>query len=123
MMPNLANSTHNLASNVAGRISGKVKGPAHCYLPVAVSNVAGTASETALPIQTEVLSLFTMSDEKILDTIRETHVHADDSFDLESLFLVVQNIVKRSTQIVDNIVQVYMYYIFQCMSFAKIHAT
>lgn len=53
------------------------------------------------------LSLFTMSDNKILELIYATHVHEDNSFDVDSLFLVTENIIKRSTQIVDSIVQVW----------------
>ncbi|PON53335.1 Sieve element occlusion [Trema orientale] len=51
------------------------------------------------------LSLFTMSDDKILDVVYATHVHDDDSFDVDSMLLVVENIIKRSSLIVDNIVQ------------------
>ncbi|PON53339.1 Sieve element occlusion [Trema orientale] len=51
------------------------------------------------------LSLFTASDEKILDLVYATHVHHDQSFDVESLFFVVENIIKRSGQIVDNVIQ------------------
>ncbi|KAM0988720.1 hypothetical protein ACFX13_012866 [Malus domestica] len=51
------------------------------------------------------LSLFTMSDQKILEQIYGTHVHADESFDDDSLFGITENILKRATQIVDKIVQ------------------
>ncbi|KAL5542113.1 hypothetical protein UlMin_009823 [Ulmus minor] len=53
----------------------------------------------------EELSLFTMSEHKVMDLIYATHVHDDQSFDDDSLFLVVQNILKHSTQIVDKLVQ------------------
>ncbi|PON78093.1 Sieve element occlusion [Trema orientale] len=51
------------------------------------------------------LSIFTLSDKKINDLIYATHVHADESFDEDSLFVIVENILKRSTQIIDKIVQ------------------
>ncbi|XP_070671922.1 protein SIEVE ELEMENT OCCLUSION B-like isoform X2 [Malus domestica] len=69
-----------------------------------VSKVASAVATTAQHIEGE-LSLFTMSDTKILELIYATHVHEDDSFDVDSLFLVTETIIKRSTQIVDSIVQ------------------
>ncbi|XP_059445091.1 protein SIEVE ELEMENT OCCLUSION B-like [Corylus avellana] len=36
--------------------------------------------------------------------IYATHVHADEKFDADFLFIVAENILKRATQIVDNIV-------------------
>ncbi|PQQ17731.1 protein SIEVE ELEMENT OCCLUSION B [Prunus yedoensis var. nudiflora] len=66
----------------------------------------GVSKVTSAVTKTEgELSLFTMSDNKILELIYATHVHEDDSFDVDSLFLVTENIIKRSTQIVDSIVQ------------------
>ncbi|PON78094.1 Sieve element occlusion [Trema orientale] len=53
----------------------------------------------------EQLSLFTTSDDKILDVIYTTHVPDDDSFDVDSMFVVVENIIKHSSQIVDNILE------------------
>ncbi|KAI4317946.1 hypothetical protein L6164_025767 [Bauhinia variegata] len=49
----------------------------------------------------------TLSDEQILDQIYTTHVHdhTDTKFDVDSLFILVENILKRSTHIVDNVVQ------------------
>ena len=80
-----------------------------------VSNVTKVVSSTTTSISTAVeqhiegeLSLFTMSDHKVLDLILATHVHSDESFDEDSLFLIVENILKRATQIVDKIVQVYI---------------
>ncbi|CAN6677293.1 unnamed protein product [Malus baccata var. baccata] len=69
-----------------------------------VSKVTSAVATTAQHIEGE-LSLFTMSDTKILELIYATHVHEDDSFDVDSLFLVTETIIKRSTQIVDSIVQ------------------
>ncbi|XP_061371224.1 protein SIEVE ELEMENT OCCLUSION B-like [Gastrolobium bilobum] len=46
-----------------------------------------------------------MSDEHILEEIYSTHVHSDTKFDVDSLFKLVENILKRSTHIVDNVVQ------------------
>lgn len=52
------------------------------------------------------LSLFSMSDKKILDEIYTTHhVNVDTSFDDDSLFGIVENILKHATQTVDKIVQ------------------
>ncbi|CAN6547859.1 unnamed protein product [Malus baccata var. baccata] len=42
---------------------------------------------------------------KVLEQIYETHIHADESFDDDSLFAVTENILKHATQIVDKIVQ------------------
>ncbi|KAI4345728.1 hypothetical protein L6164_012826 [Bauhinia variegata] len=47
----------------------------------------------------------TMSDEQILEQIVSTHVHTDTKLDVESLFILVENILKRSTIIVDNVLQ------------------
>lgn len=82
----------------------------------AVSKVTSAVTSTVHHIEGE-LSLFTMSDHKILELIYTSHVHEDDSFDVDSLFLVTENIIKRSTQIVDNIVQVYQYATRSCTVF------
>lgn len=50
----------------------------------------------------------TMSDEQILEQIYSTHVHSDTKFDVDSLFTLVENTLRRSTHIVDNFVQVYI---------------
>ncbi|KAF7837532.1 protein SIEVE ELEMENT OCCLUSION B-like [Senna tora] len=47
----------------------------------------------------------TMSDEQILEQIYSTHVHTDTKFDVDSLFTLVDNTLRRSTHIVDNVVQ------------------
>ncbi|TKY58192.1 sieve element occlusion s [Spatholobus suberectus] len=47
----------------------------------------------------------TMSDEQILDQIYSIHVHSDTKFDVDSLFTLVENTLRRSTHIVDNVVQ------------------
>jgi hypothetical protein len=54
------------------------------------------------------LSLFAFSDHEIMNQIYATHVHDDEKFDVESLFIVVENILKRATQVADNVVLVYM---------------
>lgn len=48
----------------------------------------------------------TMSDDQILEQIYSTHVHSDTKFDVDSLFTLVENTLRRSTHIVDNVVQV-----------------
>lgn len=48
----------------------------------------------------------TMSDEHILEQIYSTHVHSDTKFDSGSLFAITENILIRSTHLVDNVVQV-----------------
>ncbi|XP_004288435.1 PREDICTED: uncharacterized protein LOC101298064 [Fragaria vesca subsp. vesca] len=68
------------------------------------TKVASVVHSTQQTIAGE-LSLFAMSDKKILDEIYTTHVHADESFDDDSLFVIVENILKRATQTVDKIVQ------------------
>ncbi|XP_014511867.1 protein SIEVE ELEMENT OCCLUSION B [Vigna radiata var. radiata] len=47
----------------------------------------------------------TMSDEQILEEIYSTHVHSDTKFDVDSLLTLVENTLRRSTHIVDNVVQ------------------
>ncbi|KAE9619182.1 hypothetical protein Lal_00047965 [Lupinus albus] len=47
----------------------------------------------------------TLSDEQILWQIYSTHVHSDTKFDAGSLFTLVENILTRSTHIVENLVQ------------------
>ncbi|XP_027367350.1 protein SIEVE ELEMENT OCCLUSION B-like [Abrus precatorius] len=46
-----------------------------------------------------------MSDEQILEQIYSTHVHSHTKFDVDSLFILVENTLRRSTHIVDNVVQ------------------
>ncbi|PRQ38308.1 putative sieve element occlusion [Rosa chinensis] len=53
----------------------------------------------------EEFSLFAMSDKQILQEIYTTHVHADETLDDDSLFIIVENILKHATQNVDEIVQ------------------
>lgn len=55
-------------------------------------------------------NLLSMSDEQILKEIYSTHVHnhSDTKFDADSLFTLVDNILERSTHVVDNIIQVYI---------------
>ncbi|GMN25088.1 hypothetical protein TIFTF001_040665 [Ficus carica] len=69
-----------------------------------VSRVETTVTTVKEKIASHI-SLFTLSDEKITELIYETHVHADESFDEDSLFIVVENILKRATQIIDKVVQ------------------
>jgi hypothetical protein len=54
------------------------------------------------------LTVLTMSDHDILNQIYATHVHGDDKFDVDSLFILAENILKRSTLIVDNVALVYI---------------
>ena len=57
------------------------------------------------------LSVLTMSDKEITDHIYATHVHADDdNFDEDSLFAIVENILKRATVVADNVMLVYICY-------------
>lgn len=46
-----------------------------------------------------------MSDIQIMGEIYSTHVHSDTKFDVESLFNIAANILRRSTYIVENVVQ------------------
>ncbi|XP_059447775.1 protein SIEVE ELEMENT OCCLUSION B-like [Corylus avellana] len=50
------------------------------------------------------LSLFAFTDDEIMNQIYATHVHDVEKFDVESLFIVVENILKRATQVADNVV-------------------
>jgi hypothetical protein len=49
------------------------------------------------------LTVLTMSDHDIMNQIYATHVHGDEKFDVDSLYILVENILKRSTLIVDNV--------------------
>ena len=73
-----------------------------------VSKVGTVVSNAEQQIEGEAMSLFTFSDKKITDLIYATHVHADETFDEDSLFVIVENILKHSTQIIDKVVQVIM---------------
>jgi len=63
------------------------------------------------PSEDDQLNPFTMNDSKIMDLISATHiiVTANEKFDSDSLFVVVKNILRRSTHIVDNVFLVYMF--------------
>lgn len=58
-------------------------------------------------------SFLTMPDKNITQLIYQTHVPASPAaekvFDEDSLFIIVENILVRATQIIDSIVQVYIY--------------
>ena len=54
----------------------------------------------------EIIDLFNMTDEQITNKIYATHVHAKKKFDEDSLFLVVENVLKHSLQIADKLAQV-----------------
>ncbi|KAM6566417.1 hypothetical protein CsatA_025545 [Cannabis sativa] len=63
---------------------------------------AGGRSNTAFEAQ---INPFELSEEQIRKKIYETHACSDDSFDADSLFIIVANILKRSCQIVDEVIQ------------------
>ena len=52
------------------------------------------------------LSIFNRSDKNITDLIYDTHVHDDESFDEDSLFIIVEDVLKRAIQTSDKVVQV-----------------
>ncbi|KAK7854706.1 protein sieve element occlusion b [Quercus suber] len=54
-------------------------------------------------VQQSELSVLTMSDHDIMNHIYATHVHGDEKFDVESLFVLVENILQRATLIVDHV--------------------
>ncbi|KAL4643403.1 hypothetical protein ACB092_02G089500 [Castanea dentata] len=54
-------------------------------------------------VQQSELSVLTMSDHDIMNHIYATHVHGDEKFDVESLFVLIENILKRATLIVDHV--------------------
>uniref|UniRef100_A0A2N9EJ56 Sieve element occlusion N-terminal domain-containing protein n=1 Tax=Fagus sylvatica TaxID=28930 RepID=A0A2N9EJ56_FAGSY len=66
---------------------------------MASKGVRSSAQET---VKSE-LSVLTMSDHDIMNYIYATHVHGDEKFDVDSLFALVENTLKRATLIVDNI--------------------
>ncbi|XP_048334288.2 protein SIEVE ELEMENT OCCLUSION B-like [Ziziphus jujuba] len=69
------------------------------------SNAATKVASVVHHIEEEIIGLFTMTDEKIMDHIYDTHAHGEETFDDDSLFIIVENILKPATQIVDKIVQ------------------
>ncbi|XP_058728361.1 protein SIEVE ELEMENT OCCLUSION B-like [Vicia villosa] len=46
----------------------------------------------------------TWTDDKILEAVYITHVHTGERFDVESLFILTSNILKRSTAVADSVV-------------------
>lgn len=82
-------------------------------------SIAGDVADMAV---TDIHDLFTMSDEKVKESISKTHGDPDKSFKVQPLFSVVQNVIKRSNQIVENIVQVYIhiYILYLCM-YVRVH--
>ncbi|KAF3456891.1 hypothetical protein FNV43_RR01545 [Rhamnella rubrinervis] len=70
-----------------------------------VSSVHTNVISSMLNVGEEVSGLFTFSDKKIMDLIYATHAHSDDKFDEDSLFAIVQSILKRATQTADKVVQ------------------
>ena len=99
----MLNAVQNLTSKSANVVSSTeqpVESQVQTTTQAVVKNKAPTAT---LPHE---LNIFTMSDHKVMELIYETHVHADDSFDEDSLYAIVKNILNPATQIVDKIVQV-----------------
>ncbi|KAG6732719.1 protein SIEVE ELEMENT OCCLUSION B-like [Carya illinoinensis] len=56
------------------------------------------------PVKAEI-NVLTMSDDQIMNTIYATHVHGDEKFDVDSLFVVTENIIQRATHLVENFVR------------------
>ncbi|KAK7268778.1 hypothetical protein RIF29_21486 [Crotalaria pallida] len=80
------------------------------FIPKSPANppvVQLSSPQTPLAADENKINLFLMSDEQILEQINSsiTHVHTDTKFDANSLFTLVQNTLRRSTHIVDNVVQ------------------
>ncbi|KAG6732712.1 hypothetical protein I3842_01G191300 [Carya illinoinensis] len=44
-----------------------------------------------------------MSDHDIMNHIHATHIPGDEKFDVDSLFLFAENILKRASLIIDNV--------------------
>ncbi|PON53350.1 Sieve element occlusion, N-terminal [Trema orientale] len=55
------------------------------------------------PSESKKVNPFNLSDKEIIDIIYEYHGEPDGSFDEDSLFIIVRNILTRSTQIVDEV--------------------
>jgi len=81
------------------------------------------SAKSLLPNAENERNPLTMSDEQILEQIYSTHVHSDTKFDVDSLFTLVENTLRRSTRIVDNVVQVYMHSFSHFSSFLYVFAS
>jgi hypothetical protein len=74
---------------------------------MAASKILLVTSQQAVKVE---LNVFTMCDDQIMNEIYSTHVHDDETFDADSLFILAENILNRATHIVDNFVQlVYLF--------------
>ncbi|PNX85083.1 hypothetical protein L195_g041149 [Trifolium pratense] len=64
---------------------------------------ASIASNLSTYSQGKTLSPLAWSDDKILETVYITHVHTGERYDVESLFSLTSNILRRSTAIADSV--------------------
>jgi hypothetical protein len=64
---------------------------------------ASIASNLSTYHQGKTLSPLAWSDDKILETVYITHVHTGERYDVESLFNLTSNILRRSTAIADSV--------------------
>ncbi|CAI8601800.1 unnamed protein product [Vicia faba] len=62
------------------------------------------ASNVSTYQQAKTSNPLTWTDDKILETVYITHVHTGERFDVESLFVLTSNILKRSTAVADSVV-------------------
>ena len=54
-------------------------------------------------VDKEIVNPFSMSDEDIKQKIYETHAHPEEMFDVDSLFIIVENTLMHSTEISEEI--------------------
>ncbi|CAL5207981.1 unnamed protein product [Lathyrus oleraceus] len=62
------------------------------------------ASSVSTYQQAKTSNPLSWTDDKILETVYITHVHTGERFDVESLFILTSNILKRSTAVADSVV-------------------
>lgn len=67
---------------------------------MAAKRVPSSERET---VKLDELSVLTMSDHDIMSHIQGTHIPGDEKFDVDSLFLFAENILRRASIIVDNV--------------------
>jgi len=65
--------------------------------------LAASLSPAAPLVQTNTLNPLGWTDDQILEKVYITHVHTAERYDVESLFNVTSNIIKRATAVADSV--------------------
>lgn len=65
--------------------------------------VSSLSPATPSSVQTNTLNPLGWTDDQILEKVYITHVHTAERYDVESLFNVTANIIKRSTALADSV--------------------